>query len=97
MSCPHSTAPGSAPHLCSLCLQSQMSFDVHRIVVDRQGIVSIDDTPLGRLSDINRAKYQAETAAIGPPNKTKKCSNCDQVGHNARTCNSNRKDDVSAN
>lgn len=81
MSCPHSNSPSSSPQTCSQCL----AYDARQVTVE-EGVLLVDGTPLGKLSDVNKQKYAAETSAIGPPNKARKCSLCNQNGHNARTC-----------
>lgn len=87
MSCPHSSAIGSTPATCSLCLQSTMRVDVKQVVISKQGgVVSIDGEVIGTIAEINKAKQREETQYSGPQKK-RTCGICSSPGHNRATCN----------
>lgn len=92
MSCPHSTAIGSTPLTCSLCLQ----IIPKKVVISKAGEVIVDGVNTGRLSDINRAKQKEETQ-LTAPQKKRVCGNCGLPGHNRATCKKEQTDEPSLN
>lgn len=81
MSCPHSTAKGSSPQTCSLCLGA-----VPKIVrITSDSVVTLDGVSQGRLGELNKERQHQETQEARPIRR-RICSRCEKPGHNARTC-----------
>lgn len=78
MSCPHGLH--SNPDSCSQCLGVRA-----RRVDVVAGVLSVDGTPLGDLTSINKEKSREE-GEQGRPRKLKTCGRCRLPGHNSATC-----------